>query len=159
MFDAINIASRFNEKSPTKPIFTFETYSQNLPAPKKVSVDMAIAHAAGETLKVLYKEQAGVIADFVLQDERAILNGKDGSSAFYREGRAPGIAAAKAIWAARDNDGSAHAEPEVIKDKDFPLALEPRKWRPDPVSNVITALGGKCGGVKLCEAILSSNVN
>ena len=148
IYDAINMAKRFNENDPTKPAYLFETYSKNLPMPKRaVSVDMAITYAAAETLKWLYKEQSSVITDFIHKDERAILNGKDGDAPFFRQGRELGIAVAKSVLNARKDDGSNHSEPQ-IGDEGFPLSEEIGKWRPDPVSSVITALGGKWASVK-----------
>ncbi|MGD9924810.1 MAG: hypothetical protein AB7V13_25680, partial [Pseudorhodoplanes sp.] len=148
MFDAINMASRFNGKNPSQPNYRFETYSPNLPLPKRaVSIDLAITYAAGETLKALYREQAPVIAEFMRLDEMAILNKKDGKTPFYSEARDLGTAAARAILDRRKNDGSAHVEPQVGQDG-FPLADGPGQWRPDPVSNIITALGGRWGSVE-----------
>jgi membrane-associated phospholipid phosphatase len=143
MYDAINIAMRFIEKKPT-----FETYSKKLEQLKKpVSLDLVVTYAAGESLKALYKEQAPVIADFIAKDEAAIVAGKNRNDPIFKEARELGRAAAWTILEARKTDGSAHVEPEVGQ-PGFPLTEAPGKWRPDPVSNIITALGGKWGTVK-----------
>lgn len=145
MFDAINVATRFNQQNPSKPIYTFDTYSKNIPELKHiVSLDTVITYAAGEALKSLYKEQAQVIQDFINKDEVTILSGKDRKDPFYSEARELGRAAAKAILDNRKDDGSAHTEPEVGQEG-FPLRMEPGQWRPDPVSNIVTALGGGGG--------------
>jgi membrane-associated phospholipid phosphatase len=148
MYDAINVATRFNANNPAKPIYTFETYSTNLPLLKRpVSLDLVITYAAGEVLKSLYKEQAVVIADFMAQDEANILGGKNGNGPLFQEARNLGKAAAKAILDNRNGDGSDHKEPEVGQEG-FPLVETPGQWRPDPVSNIIAALGGKWGSVR-----------
>ncbi|GAB6973649.1 hypothetical protein JCM16408A_44010 [Methylobacterium phyllosphaerae] len=148
MFDAINVATRFNQQNPSKPIYTFDTYSKNIPELKHiVSLDTVITYAAGEALKSLYKEQAQVIQDFINKDEVTILSGKDRKDPFYSEARELGRAAAKAILDNRKDDGSAHTEPEVGQEG-FPLRMEPGQWRPDPVSNIVTALGGRWGSVR-----------
>src|SRR5829696_7415016 len=141
LFDAINVATRFNQQDPKKPNYTFATYSQKLPEVKQpVSLDTVITYAAGEVLKVLYKEQSPVIEDFIAKDEVTILGGKNRNDPFFRDARELGKAAAKAILDDRKDDGAAHVEPEVGQEG-FPLSETPGKWRPDPVSNIITALG------------------
>lgn len=148
LFDAINMASRFNEKDPAKPNYLFDTYSKGLsPVNGPVSLNLAIAYAAGETLKELYKAQAPVITDFIAKDEAAIVAGKDPDMPQFKEARELGIAAARAILADRKSDGAEHSEPQV-GDPGFPLSEVPGEWRPDPVSNIITALGGKWGTVR-----------
>ncbi|WP_198135125.1 vanadium-dependent haloperoxidase [Rhodopseudomonas palustris] len=143
MFDAINLAMRFDSKSPDKPRYVFATYLQGIPNPKEdASVDMAITYSAGETLKALYPQQVDVIENLIAIDEGAVLSGKDRNAPMYRAGRELGITVAKAILRARRNDGSAHEEPQV-GDPGFPLAEKSGQWRPDPVSNIAAALGGK----------------
>lgn len=147
MFDAINMWDRFNPAHPSKRNYTFETYSKLSELKKPASLDLVITYAAGEILKALYKEQAPVIADFMTQDETVIVKGNRPNDPLFKEARELGRAAAKAILEIRKNDGSAHNEPEVGQ-PGFELSETPGQWRPDPVSNIIAALGGKWSGVR-----------
>jgi membrane-associated phospholipid phosphatase len=116
-------------------------YSGFLPAFADSSPDAAIAQAAHDALAALYPRQADRLhavlnADLArLPAGRAKLNGID-----------IGHRAAAAILALRANDGS--ERPDPIVGVDFPLYLEPGKWRPDPVSRFPIAFGAWWGQVK-----------
>jgi membrane-associated phospholipid phosphatase len=116
-------------------------YSGNLAAFADSSPDAAIAQAAHDALAALYPLQANRLhavlnADLArLPAGRAKLNGID-----------IGHRAAAAILALRANDGS--DVPEPIVGVDYPLYLEPGKWRPDPVSGIRLAFGAYWRQVK-----------
>ena len=99
-----------------------------------VSISVAIAVAAGETLNSLfplYKKRTNVfVANFIL----SIVD----SDTHINNGILLGQAAAEAILRMRANDGSAHAEVNASK---LALPLASGIWRPDPSTSNSLALG------------------
>jgi hypothetical protein len=129
IFDAVNaIADRW------------ESYTAVKPADPGASIDAAIAQAAHDTLTSLFPSQAASFAS-ALQEELARIPqfGKDA-------GRHVGSAAAAAILADRQDDGSATPEPRV--GIEFIPSTEPGKWRQDPISRIPIALGAFWGDVR-----------
>jgi hypothetical protein len=103
-------------------------------APSDTSDDAAIAQAAHDTLAALYPRQAHALDQLLAQDLARIPAGRAKSN-----GIEVGRRAAAAILAMRADDGA--DRPDPIVGVDYPLDLEPGKWRPDPVSNDPLALG------------------
>jgi len=131
MFEAINAITQ-----------KYESYVGLAPADKQVSMDLAIAQAAHDTLVALYPNQAKRI-DSLLEEDIADIHGVQHA---IGDGAALGRKAARAILTKRDNDGSETAEPQVGVDY-FPQK-EPGAWQPDPISNLQVALGGNWSKVK-----------
>ena len=117
IFDAVNAITG-----------NWHSYIAQREAPIGASVDAAIAQAAHDTLAEMFPSQAASFRDALKEDLARIPgNGKD-------DGRTVGRRAAAAILAARQNDGSAKAEPRM--DIEYIPDDAPGEWRQDPVSQI-----------------------
>ena len=116
-------------------------YSGPLAALPDSLPDAAIAQAAHDVLVALYTRQAPRL-DALLKEDLARLP----DCRAKQNGIDVGRRAAAAILALRANDGA--ERPNPIVGEDYPLYIEPGKWRPDPVSRNPVALGAYWGSVK-----------
>ncbi len=134
MFEAINAVTP-----------TYRSYVGLAAAHGPVSVDVAIARAAHDTLVYLYPSQAPRL-DALLANDLATIGSHAPALA---AGNALGTAAAAAIIALRRDDGSARPEPSV---GDGPNDFHPiggvGHWSIDPVSQATVALGAYWGQVR-----------
>jgi hypothetical protein len=106
-----------------------------------VSMRAAISQAAHDTLVALFPSQRATFDGHLTDDLGLIQSGWS-----RRQGIALGKRTARAILALRSDDGSAHAEPRI--GVDFFPSDEPGMWRPDPISQVPIALGGRWSEVR-----------
>jgi hypothetical protein len=106
-----------------------------------VSMRAAISQAAHDTLVTLFPSQRVTFDGYLADDLGRIQSGSS-----KRDGIALGKRTARAILALRSNDGSAHAEPLI--GVDFFPSDEPGMWRPDPISQIQIALGGRWSEVR-----------
>jgi hypothetical protein len=106
-----------------------------------VSMEVAVAMAAHDTLAALFPSQTPAFDALVLEDIDACRNriARDNGIVLGRR-------AAEAILALRVSDGAAHAEP--VLGVDYLTSDAPGRWRQDPVSLVPVALGAKWSEVK-----------
>lgn len=125
MFEAINAIDR-----------RYQSYLDLPLASPQASVDAAIARAAHDTLVALYPLQRVQLQKRLVADLRR-LRGTDAREL----GVALGADAARAVLAARANDGSAHTEMHM--DEDYVADSIPGVWRQDPISRVPIALGAR----------------
>jgi hypothetical protein len=105
------------------------------------SLRAAISQAAHDTLVVLFPSQRATFDGYLADDLAQIQPGPA-----KRDGIAVGSQTARAILALRADDGSTHAEPRV--GVDFFPSDAPGMWRPDPISQVQTALGARWSEVR-----------
>jgi hypothetical protein len=140
MFDAVN--------SITKKYQTYLGYDAASP---QASINMAIARAAYDTLKVLFPMQEGKITDAFILDMARISD----SDQAKKLGDEVGIAVAKNILDARAKDMTPPHEVDVgtqdqattEPDKYVFVDKGPGIWQPDPISNLHVALGYHWGDV------------
>ncbi len=116
-------------------------YSGALAALPDSLPDAAIAQAAHDVLVALYTRQAPRL-DALLKEDLARLP----DCRAKQNGIDVGRRAAAAILALRANDSA--ERPNPIVGEDYPLYIEPGKWRPDPVSRNPVALGAYWVSVK-----------
>lgn len=105
-------------------------------APAGASMSAAIAQSAHDALVHLFPSQAETFDAELAETLGGILDGVNETN-----GVETGRAAAAAIVAMRETDGSAHAEPLV--DVDFITSDEAGFWRQDPISLHPLALGAR----------------
>lgn len=105
------------------------------------SVRAAVAQASHDTLVAMYPSQVARL-DAKLADELDAVAAGDAKT----RGIALGAAAAEAILDLRANDGSDH--PEGTVGVDFFPSSAPGKWRPDPVTGSLSALGARWNEVE-----------
>ncbi len=130
VFDAVNAI-----------IGGYHSYSGIAPVHVACSIDAAVAQAAHDTLVELFPSQAASFDNFLAQDLSKIKpNGMPKTRAINL-----GKSAAAAILALRANDGSATPDPKV--GIGFITSNDPGKWRKDPISNGMLALGAFWGEV------------
>jgi len=130
MFEALNAIER--------------RYPSHLGLPEMdepASIRAAIAQAARDTLAELFPSQS-YLFDQELANTLALID--DGPA--EDNGVVVGQAAADAVLALRDGDGSAHPEPHV--GVDWSCSDDPGRWRPDPVTGDTLALGAHWGEVE-----------
>lgn len=118
----------------------FQSYVGLYPAASKTQKDAALAQAAHDSLVGVFPSQKSRFDAFLSEDLNQIPEGKK-----KRNGIALGRAAAFAVLAFRDHDGSQHAEPRV--GVDYIPSDAPGVWRQDPVSLLPIALGAHWGTV------------
>jgi hypothetical protein len=119
----------------------YHGYTDLRPASADTSIEAAIALAAHDTLIGLFPSQKDDL-DAVLVDDLQIV--RDGRA--KTNGITLGRAAAAAILARRENDGSRHPEPRV--GVDFITSDAPGKWRQDPIGQSPLAMGAHWGDVE-----------
>ena len=124
MFDAINSA-----------LGQYEPYLIKVVGAQGADIDAAIGQAAHDTLANVYHKQSAVFDADLSSWLAQIPNGKSENL-----GIALGKTVAKAVLAARDNDGS-----EVMMT--FPLGTDPGQHQPDPLHPNQGLLGPDWGGV------------
>jgi membrane-associated phospholipid phosphatase len=130
MFEAVNAVYQ-----------KYHSYTGLKPVTGTVSVDIAIARAAHDTLVWLYPSQGGRL-DRLFAQEKGLIAATQAAVA----GEALGIAAAKSIIALRTDDGSGLKDPQIGVEY-FPKK-GPGYWSIDPVSHSKVALGAFWGHVK-----------
>ena len=123
IFDAINAV-----------LGGYQSYTGLRPAPLGTSVEAAIAVAAHDTLVALFSAQEDDLDEVLAADLRIIPEGRAKTL-----GIKLGQAAAAAILARREDDGSDHPEPKV--GIDWIPGDGPGQWRQDPISKHPLALG------------------
>jgi hypothetical protein len=111
-------------------------------------VNAAVAQAARDTLAALFPSQITSF-DMLLADDLSLIS--DGGA--KSNGIDLGQRAAAAILALRADDGSQHDE-QLFGNEYIP-AVGPNKWRQDPISQVLIALGS-LWDVKVAPFVLSS---
>ena len=119
----------------------YQSYSGIAPAPAATSMQAAIAQAAHDTLVALFASQAASFDAQLAADLARLADGRP-----KEEGIALGRRAAAAILADRAHDGAQHPEPRV--GVEFVPAQAAGAWRPDPISQLTTALGAQWDEVK-----------
>jgi len=112
----------------------YVSYVGLAPAPENASLRAAIAKSAHDALVHLFPSQTEAFDEEL---ERSLAQLFDGPS--KTAGIEVGTAAAAAIIAMRENDGSAHPEPQY--GVDYIPSDEPGFWRQDPISQHPLALG------------------
>lgn len=119
----------------------FQPYTGYIAAPRKASVDAAIAQAAHDTLVVLYPSQAAAFDAKLAAD----LNNMPTKTPQQKtDGVDVGKRAAAAILALRANDGAAsHAEPSI--GNGYIAGSSAGKWTKDPIGQMPVALGAFWG--------------
>jgi PAP2 superfamily len=120
----------------------YSSYTNIQRARAGASVDAAIAQAAHDTLIAVFKSQAPLFDSLLTEDLARI----SASRLAKDRGIATGHAAAGAILALREGDGSDHPEPRM--GTDYIPGLAPGVWRQDPISQSKVALGAHWGEVK-----------
>lgn len=105
------------------------------PAPANTSLRAAIGQASHDTLAVLFPSHATRIATELDTEMTQIASGPARD-----QGIALGQAAAQAVLALRNGDGS--ELPEPLYGIDYIFSNDPGKWRQDPISMHPLALGG-----------------
>jgi hypothetical protein len=119
----------------------FQSYTGLRAAPLGTSVEAAIALAAHDTLVALFPVQEDDIDEELAADLRLIPEGRPKTL-----GIELGQAAAAAMLARRENDGSDHPEPRI--GIDWIPGDGPGQWRQDPISKNPLALGAHWGEVE-----------
>lgn len=109
--------------------------------PGPASERVAIAEAAHDVLASLFTAQGERLAAWLAQDLEAEPDGPARDA-----GVELGRHVAATLLALRAGDGSEHEEP--IVGEGYPLHRWPGKWRPDPVSGNLVALGARWGNVR-----------
>ena len=117
------------------------SYAHVAPVTGDVSLDYAIAQAAHDALVYLYPSQTERLDAILAVDASRI----PGTPAAEAAGKALGTAAAQAIIALRQSDGSQIPEP-VVGGSFMPIGGVGH-WSPDPVSNLTVYLGAYWGQV------------
>ena len=112
----------------------FESYVGLEPPAGTASLDAAIAQSTHDALVAVFPSQASRLDPLLAEDLAAIPD-----SPVKSAGIDLGRAAAAGILALRVNDGSQHDEPRVGVDHEVSDA--PGRWRPDPVSGNLVAMG------------------
>jgi PAP2 superfamily len=120
----------------------YESYTNIPRARSGASVDAAIAQAAHDTLIGVFKSQTPLFDALLAQDLARI----PASHQAKDRGIATGHAAALAILALREGDGSDHPEPRL--GIDYIPGTAPGVWRQDPIGQSPIALGAHWGEVK-----------
>ena len=105
----------------------YQSYTGLRPAPLGTSVEAAIAVAAHDTLVALFSSQEDDLDQVLAEDLRIIPEGRAKTL-----GIKLGQAAADAILARREDDGSDHPEPKI--GIDWIPGDGPGQWRQDPIS-------------------------
>jgi len=116
----------------------YTSYTGTQAAHGPMSVDVAIAQAARDTLAALFPSQAPTFDAYLAEDLAAVNNAQQRAN-----GIDLGHRAAAAILAMRFNDGSQIPELHIGVDY-FPSDL-PGHWRQDPISLIPLALGAHWG--------------
>ena len=112
----------------------YQSYTGLRAAPLGTSVEAAIAVAAHDTLVALFSSQQNDLDEVLAADLRLIPEGRAKTL-----GIKLGQAAADAILARREDDGSDHPEPKI--GIDWIPGDGPGQWRQDPISKHPLALG------------------
>jgi PAP2 superfamily len=120
----------------------YESYTRLPRVFREISMEVAIAQAAHDTLVAMFPSQSPRFDAFLAEDLDLVAS----LTREQQRGIALGKRAAEAILALRKDDGSHHEEPEV--DVDYLTSPEPGMWRQDPISKIPLALGAFWGGVK-----------
>src|SRR5215475_694794 len=116
----------------------YTSYTGTQAAHGPMSVDVAIAQAARDTLAALFPSQTPTFDAYLAQDLAAVNNAHQRTN-----GIDLGHRAAAAILAMRVNDGSQIPEPRV--GIDYFTSNLPGHWRQDPISLIPLALGAHWG--------------
>lgn len=103
-----------------------------------MSSDAAIAQAAHDTLAAIYTSQAASFDPLLAQDLEVIKNPVERAN-----GVALGKHVAAAVLALRQNDGS--EVPDPIPGVTWTMSNDPGRWRVDPVSQLMIAVGAHWG--------------
>lgn len=119
---------------------SFQSFVGLYPATPKTLKDVAIAQAAHDALVAVFPSQKARFDSFLAEDLSQFPDNKK-----KRNGIALGRAAAFAILALSDHDGSQQPEPRV--GIEFITSNAPGKWRQDPISLIPLALGARWGEV------------
>jgi PAP2 superfamily len=119
----------------------FQGYTGLRAAPPGTSVEAAIALAAHDTLVALFPALQDDLDEVLAADLGAIPEGRAKTL-----GIELGQAAAAAMLAHRENDGSDHPEPRI--GIDWIPGNGPGQWRQDPISKHPLALGAHWGEVE-----------
>jgi hypothetical protein len=119
----------------------FQGYTGLRAAPPGTSVEAAIALAAYDTLVALFPAQQDDLDEVLAADLGVIPEGRAKTL-----GIELGQAAAAAMLARRENDGSDHPEPRI--GIDWIPGNRPGQWRQDPISKHPLALGAHWGEVE-----------
>ena len=121
----------------------YQSYVGYLGAPKKTSVDAAIAQAAHDTLVALYPSQSAIFGAALTAD---LANVVTRVAAQKTDGIDLGRRAAAAVLAARSNDNIQVGE-QIIGVSYFP-GTNPGDWNKDPIAQHAVALGALSGSTK-----------
>jgi hypothetical protein len=116
----------------------YQSYTGISRARSPISLDVAVAQAAHDTLSALYPSQAAKF-DSLLADDLAKIHNKNQRA----NGVSLGRRAANAILELRNNDGSQIPEPRV--GVNYFTSDQPGHWRQDPISMIPLALGAYWG--------------
>ena len=119
----------------------YQSYAHLAPVTGDVSLDYAMAQAAHDALVYLYPSQTERLDAILAVDVARI----PGTPAALAAGRALGMAAAQALIALRQSDGSQVPEP-VVGGPFTPIGGVGH-WSPDPISNLTVYLGAYWGQV------------
>lgn len=113
----------------------YSSYAGLDPAPPTANVRAAIGQAAHDTMNALFPSQSAA-CDAALAIEMSAVPASTARS----QGLAVGAAAAAAVLALRENDGS--ELPEPVYGVDYVPSDQPGAWRQDPISLGTLAMGG-----------------
>lgn len=119
---------------------SYQSYVGLYPAARKTAPEVAIAQAAHDALVGVFPSQKSRFDAFLSADLGGVAVGKPRTN-----GVALGRAAAFAILAFSDHDGSNYVEQKI--NVDYMPANDPGVWRQDPISQLPIALGSKWGSV------------
>jgi hypothetical protein len=108
---------------------------------RPISMDVAIAQAAHDTLMALYPSQTASFDSWLAEDLASVANKNEKINAIEL-----GHRAAAAILTIHENDGSQVPEPHL--GVDYSTSDLPGHWRQDPVSQIPLALGAHWGECK-----------
>lgn len=118
----------------------YQSFVGLYPAARKTAPEVAIAQAAHDALVGVFPSQKSRFDAFLQADLGGVAVGKPRTT-----GIALGRAAAFAILALTDHDGSQFVEQKV--NVDYIPSNDPGVWRQDPISQLPPALGSKWGSV------------
>src|SRR5437867_2340834 len=116
----------------------YTSYTGTQAAPGPMSVDVAIAQAARDSLAAVFPSQTAIFDAYLAQDLATVRNAQQKAN-----GIDLGHRTATAILGMRVNDGSQFPDPQLGVDY-FPSDL-PGHWRQDPVSLFPLAIGAHWG--------------
>lgn len=129
MFEALNATAG-----------SYQSYVGLYSAAKKTAPEVAVAQAAHDSLVGVFPSQKSRFDGFLAADLGGVAEGKPKSN-----GIALGRAAAFAILAFSDHDGSQYVEQKI--NTEYIPDNAPGVWRQDPISQIPLALGSKWGSV------------